>query len=269
VARRTLVELLSQTRALQATRNMAAQRISLAKAEAAAPRPPLAAIGAYQTAADNYAVRVQRLVERHVLERLPVLGSGDELDRTGLELGLAALQLDMVALAGRMRIPARAAARRGADHARKEVSRILNVKLPESPHLRVLAEDFAADNVRLFQRIAADQAERIRKAIADHQEGDSLREDILHTLWVARNRSRLIASDQVYRLQSAQIQSWARGGGSTHYVHVTRADERVRRSHRPHHGKTFSWAEPPPIGLPGHEPGCRCVPLPVEALVLP
>lgn len=266
--RRTLVEALAETRALRGDRAAAAERISRATRVAHAPRPPLSAVGGYVSAADNYAQRVLKLAEKHVLARLPVLGSGDPLDRAGLELGLAAMQIDMLALAEKMRRPARVAGKRSAKHAQREVARMMGLKRIDAPGTDWLVEDFAARSVGYFRNIAAAQVEQVRKAIAEHEEGDSLRADILHSLWVSRNRSKLIASDQAYKLQANQVEQWARGVGSEGYIWVESVSADRRHEHIPRYGKFFRWDAPPPDGHPGTQPNCKCSTLPAESPVL-
>lgn len=262
--KRTFAEVMAETKALQASRPPP-ESVPRGKLEALAPAPPHAALTAYSAAMDTYYQRVLSLVEKHVLSRLPVLGSGEDLDRTGLQLGLAALQLDMVSLAEKTRVPARSAAMRAGSNARREVERMLQTKLPDDGRTLMLAEDFAQRNVELVRRIASAQVQRIQKAIADHKEGHSMRRDILDATWVARNRSQLIGRDQLYKFQDTFVRHWSVAAGSTHYVYVDRRDERVRESHREHHGKIFSWTIPPSTGHPGTQWGCRCRAVPVEA----
>lgn len=45
---------------------------------------------------------------------------------------------------------------------------------------------------------------------------------------------------------------------TTHYIWRTRGDNKVRASHAANNGKVFAWDNPPPVGHPGEDFGCRC-----------
>lgn len=45
---------------------------------------------------------------------------------------------------------------------------------------------------------------------------------------------------------------------TTHYIWRTRGDGKVRASHAANNGRIFSWDNPPPVGHPGEDFGCRC-----------
>jgi SPP1 gp7 family putative phage head morphogenesis protein len=55
----------------------------------------------------------------------------------------------------------------------------------------------------------------------------------------------------------------ARAAGHDAFEWSTAGDTRVRATHAALDGQVFEWAHPPPVGLPGDEPGCRCRALPV------
>ena len=263
----TFTEAIARTAAMRGPRAKAQARIDVAKAHQLAPAAPDAAITAYNAALGKYAARVERLVERKVLSRLPEVGSGDPLDLVALQLGLADLELDLVALAPKLARFARAAGARTAAHAEREVARLMRVRINDPRRTKALVDDFTTRNVALLRKVAFDQVARIKHAIATYQEGESMRARILHSLWVTRNRGKLIARDQPHKFANEVQRAWCAALGSTEYVYVTRRDEHVRRSHRPHDGKRFRWDQPPASGHPGTEPNCRCAAVPVEALV--
>ena len=271
MARRTLAEAFAQTRAVQAQRDTSKRRISRAKREALAPRPPAAAITAYLSVMETYAERVERAVEKRVLSLLPVAGSGDPLDRVALERGLADLAADLDALALRSRRSALAAGKRVSRHGQVEVARMMKVSVPNDIRTGVSIEAFADRNVELVRKAGREQVARIRTAIADHAEGDSMRRDIQDALWVSRNRGKMIAKDQPHKFHAQTIEAWLQVAGSEEYFWCTRKDEVTRPGHRILDGTRHRYDKPPNTGRleghnrPGQAAGCRCRMVPVEA----
>ena len=81
-----------------------------------------------------------------------------------------------------------------------------------------------------------------------------------------RKHSKIVAHDQIAKLQSDLNESRQRAAGGKLYRYTTRGDDRVRDTHRAaaranvgHGPGVYSWDAPPEIGHPGSEPGCRCV----------
>ncbi len=267
--RPSLVERLAATLALGPRRRRAAARVSRAKREAMAPRPPARALEAYASVMRTYAARVEALTEKHVLSALPVLGSGDVLDVAALEAGIVELEAELGVLADRSRRSASAAAKRSSEHARVEAQRVLGVSIPKTdPRAAWAVGDFAEIGVLRLRKAGEAQAAKMRAAIAAHTEGESMRADILQSLWVSRVRSQAIARDQVYGLHAQVLRAWSLAAGSGSFVWHTRHDERVRPGHNALDGKTFLWSAPPDTGggeghnLPGSPHGCRCVAIP-------
>ena len=79
-----------------------------------------------------------------------------------------------------------------------------------------------------------------------------------------RSRARLIARDQVNKLNGQLTELRQSELGITRYVWRTVGDERVRDSHAKNDGKIFSWSDPPSeTGNPGEDVQCRCYAEPV------
>lgn len=93
-----------------------------------------------------------------------------------------------------------------------------------------------------------------------------------------RSHVRMIARDQMGTLNCQMTRYEHESMGVTHYVWVTKRDNRVRECHRELNGKVFSWNNPPAMwymtkskGIvytgrychPGEDYGCRCTANPV------
>lgn len=75
----------------------------------------------------------------------------------------------------------------------------------------------------------------------------------------AQNRARLIARDQIGKLNGQLVEQRQRDLGIREYTWRTAGDERVRPTHISKNGKTFSWDKPPAnTGHPGQDYQCRC-----------
>ena len=81
-------------------------------------------------------------------------------------------------------------------------------------------------------------------------------------------RARLIARDQVGKLNGQLAERRQRDIGVSRYVWRTAQDERVRPAHADREGQVFSWDDPPEGGHPGFDYSCRCVSEPMLADVL-
>lgn len=271
--RRSLTEALSETPTIASRRAISRRAVARAKRQRAAADPPHAALSAYSDVMGTYTKRMEKLLERHVLSALPVLGSGEGLDLAAIDAGLAQLRLSAEQLAFSARPRAQVAARRASDHARRQVGRMLNVRLPLKDAKAAITVEAFADKAVVRLLAARDaQIAQIRKAVREQKEGESLRQKILDALWVTRNRGALIARDHVYGLHSEVIRDWAQTLGSRGYVWHTRRDELVRPGHAVLDGKSFAWNERPNTGhgegtnLPGEAVNCRCTAIPLEAL---
>lgn len=239
--RRTLTQALAETRALAGLRERTTARASRAQREAAAPAHPSTTV---------YAAAMADLTEdtANVLERVYV-GA----------LSLPEAEAELLARVSRMHGAFARQARLVTTHARAEVGRLLNVQMPKE--LLRERNEFAQQQLALMRKVVGAQLAKVREYQLKER-------DIREAIWVTRNRGQLIARDQTFKYQQAEIREWAQLVGSEGYIYCTAGDERVRVTHRPHDGKFFTYTQPPSTGAPGTEPNCRCRTLPVEAATL-
>ena len=78
-----------------------------------------------------------------------------------------------------------------------------------------------------------------------------------------RNRAKLIARNQIGKLNGRLSQLRQQSAGITKYKWSTSKDERVRPAHEKREEKIFEWERPPSDGNPGYPLRCRCVAIPV------
>ena len=128
---------------------------------------------------------------------------------------------------------------------------------------------WAKNNALLIQDIPRKTMNQIKDAtIETLQSGRSI-EDMTREVYdimsertdVTDSRARLIARDQVAKLNGNLTQERQRDIGVDSYIWRTVGDERVREEHDAVDGETFSW-DSPPSETDGNHPGedyqCRC-----------
>jgi len=168
---------------------------------------------------------------------------------------------------------------------RKTVRNVFGVDIfPSEPFLVPTLNSFSKENVSLITKMEADYLAEISevtqrgfrqgatsKQIAQQIVGDGklFKELQLGAPGVpvkgrdivtkTKNRAKLIARDQVSKLNGQLTGLRQKNIGIEKYPWRTSQDERVRPSHIANNGKVFSWDSPPPAtGHPGEDVQCRC-----------
>lgn len=238
----TLAERFAKTSAAARRPKGGEKRLRRRQLEQLAPVAADAATLAYETAARRVAARMRRAIKEHL--ESPSALSADELERK------------LLVIAGSMRKASDTAAKRVSNHARKEMERMLIVKLPNDEAVeRGLRDLFVTHAGGYYAKLARELAEDVRA-------GKDPRDKALA-------RMVLIAKDQAWKLEGACVQNWAVRAGGNYYYWVTCRDERVRPGHARLDMQLCSWAEPPDTGEGRYHPGgaihCRCRAVPKEA----
>lgn len=135
--------------------------------------------------------------------------------------------------------------------------------------LQEAIDEAVAANVALINSIPQQYLDRVEQAVmASLQAGTlntSLADELLKIEGVTQNRARLIARDQLGKINSRLSQVRQQALGITHYTWSTSLDERVRKKHTNREGDMIAWDSPPPEGHPGQPIGCRCTAIPYTA----
>lgn len=123
-------------------------------------------------------------------------------------------------------------------------------------------------NVDLIESIPMqlldDVKDTVLPAIEQGMRVEELQKQVRERFSVSDSRARLIARDQVGKLNGELTQERQESVGVTSYEWWCVLDERVRGAHRELHGKTFAWNDPPQVSLdgrhehPGGDYSCRC-----------
>lgn len=155
--------------------------------------------------------------------------------------------------------------RRASDHQRLQLEKQARAAIGIDPFirdagLRSQLDVFSAENVALIKGLGEDAASQIEKAVtramASGSSADALAAEVDGIFGVGEKRSRLIARDQIGKLNGQVAAQRNRELGLTHFVWRTVHDDRVRGdpngkypkaepSHYDRDGKTYAYADPP------------------------
>lgn len=132
--------------------------------------------------------------------------------------------------------------------------------------LQEAVDEAVAANIALINSIPQQYLDRVEQAVmASLQAGTlntTLADDLLKIEGVTKNRAKLIARDQLGKINSRLSQLRQQSLGITHYFWSTSHDERVRDRHRRWDGDRIAWDTPTIDGHPGQAIQCRCTAIP-------
>jgi SPP1 gp7 family putative phage head morphogenesis protein len=177
-------------------------------------------------------------------------------------------------LLARLQEVADATARASRTEWARQMKAALGIDLPDAePALAPAFKAFRAENVDLITSLAADKVARVREILTDAGAGTRVEEiarAVREGTDATRSRARLIARDQVLKLNAQVTQARHEAAGVTEFVWRTSKDERVREDHKILDGKRFRYDDPPVVdrrrgdrALPGVHFQCRCIAEPV------
>lgn len=151
---------------------------------------------------------------------------------------------------------------------RKQVRAALGVDvIAATPKIVNTLENFVAENVALIKSIPdqyfSDIEKRVTRAVTTGERAEKLVPELQEKYDVSEARARLIARDQIGKLNGQLNRERQEKLGLTRYIWRTVSDERVRDEHSDREGEVFSWDDPPEDGHPGEPIQCRCSAEPV------
>ena len=137
-----------------------------------------------------------------------------------------------------------------------------------------LLDQWVSENVSLIKTIPQGSLEEMREIVYNGyrtgQTTTSIVKEIQHTYSVNKSHARLIARDQMAKLNAELTKRQQTDAGVESYKWSTSRDSRVREGHRRLNGKIFRWDDPPVVDEktgrrchPGEDYQCRCVAIPV------
>lgn len=132
--------------------------------------------------------------------------------------------------------------------------------------LQEAVDEAVAANIALINSIPQQYIDKVEQAVmASLQAGTlnaTLADDLLKIEGVTKSRAKLIARDQLGKINSRLSQIRQQSLGITHYFWSTSHDERVRDRHKRWDGDRIAWDTPTIDGHPGQAIQCRCTAIP-------
>lgn len=130
-----------------------------------------------------------------------------------------------------------------------------------------MIEHFVGENVSLIKSLGekslGDIEKVVSRAFTTGQRADEVASDVEDRYGVHERHARLIARDQIGKLNGQINAARQQELGVTSFVWRTAGDERVRPEHADLDGEEFRYDDPPSEGLPGEPICCRCYAEPV------
>lgn len=137
---------------------------------------------------------------------------------------------------------------------------------------RSILKGWVTENTQLVVNMNVEQLGKLEtlflRALRDGTRSAQLEADVGAILGGSVNRARLIARDQIGKLNGQLDRQKQTEAGLDSYIWRGALDERERPTHVAREGDVFLWSNPPPDGSPGQPVQCRCSPEPNLAPLL-
>lgn len=161
---------------------------------------------------------------------------------------------------------------------KKAVDKTLGINIMEDYYMgeffQTALDRWVDENVSLIKTISADTLGDMRTIVKDGfvngKSTTSIMKEIQHKYNVEKSHAKLLARDQIGKLNASVTEAQQRDAGVEEYIWDDCGDGRVRESHKALNGKKFRWDTPPVVDAktgrrchPGQDYQCRCRAKPV------
>ncbi len=146
---------------------------------------------------------------------------------------------------------------------RRVTKAVVGVEVVQAePWLEAALKDWAAENkdkiTKLTESASTDVGTWVRRGVREGRRAEEIAKDIQDRFAVSKSYAKMLARDQVGKLNGNLTKARQTRLGVEKYIWRTAGDDRVRETHAANDGKTFSWDNPPRTGHPGEDYQCRC-----------
>lgn len=133
-----------------------------------------------------------------------------------------------------------------------------------------MLDDAVRANVSLIHDINTRNRAAVEAVIYDAQVNRRTKKEVTDSLakamGITKRRARMIANDQLYKLNIALTAYRNQQLGIAYYEWDHTPQAHPRPEHVQRDGKLFRWDTPPWDGLPGYAPNCKCRAVPIVEL---
>lgn len=144
--------------------------------------------------------------------------------------------------------------------------RLLGIGNASASVERSILKGWVFENTSLVTNMNVEQLGKLEtlflRALRDGSRSAQIQADVAAVVDGNVNRARLIARDQIGKLNGQLDRQKQTEAGLDSYVWRGALDERERPAHVAREGKVFKWSQPPVDGHPGQPVQCRCSPEP-------
>lgn len=250
------------------------RRLGRRKAVGKPQRPPRAIQLRYSKALEGLVDAIKRAVQKVIVPALPRLAPrADALDArtdgpaSDIDALIEQLRAELAPVFSKVQLRrlAEIAGGRTNEWSLAETSRQL-AEMGAGTAIRTAAvadqiDLFVSTNVKLIQSIESTALGRVENLLLQGVRSGSRHEDIASSLiadlGVSSSRARVIARDQVSKLNAELSRVRQAQAGITHFEWMTTRDGRERETHAENDGKIFAYDDPPvETGLPGEDVNC-------------
>lgn len=148
---------------------------------------------------------------------------------------------------------------------KKAVDKTLGINLMEDYYMgeffQTALDRWVDENVSLIKTIPAetlgDMRVIVKEGFLNGKSTTCIMKEIQQKYDVEKNHARLLARDQIGKLNAAVTKAQQQDAGIEEYIWCTVGDSRVRDAHKALNGKRFRWDDPPVVD---HKTGRRCHP---------
>lgn len=125
-----------------------------------------------------------------------------------------------------------------------------------------MIDGFVHENVALIKSLGNKTFDDVEKAVTraftSGTDAQDLAEELKNQFGIAERHARLIARDQIGKLNGQVTAARHQEIGLKTFTWRTAGDDRVRDEHQELEGQSFPYDDPPSEGLPGEPVLCRC-----------
>jgi SPP1 gp7 family putative phage head morphogenesis protein len=123
-------------------------------------------------------------------------------------------------------------------------------------------EAWASENAHLIRKMTRgfydEVSQRVVQGLRKGQRAEEIAADIAERHGVSESKARLIARDQIGKLNGELNKARQKNLGIDSFIWRGVMDERERDEHVALEGRKFKWSDPPDEGIPGESINCRC-----------